>query len=307
MYCLSRGTYVKLRSYAAALRNILRFFSTFAKPLRPATWLCTHSIRFPALYTLGSRCTFLAMANNDIQDWAEIEGSYWADTIKAWVEEDRVMVGKFESRTEPLRRQLATLFDRREELTKQLQGVKGKCDLVKADLDGVSLQFQEAKQIIADDREGKDKSARVWFNYHGARTQQDEYTKSQGRVESSPARSGAAHKASATNPAMARLNTTNRKTKTTNQHRRSERKDDDTNIPSDQGAQLGHGRSPAPFACPFYLHDRHGWYDCLRKYTLNRIVDVRLHLCRVHLLQRNPGLIGELTSAPNSPDQKLDY
>ena len=32
-----------------------------------------------------------AMADNDVQDWAEIEASYWSDTIKARAEEDRIM------------------------------------------------------------------------------------------------------------------------------------------------------------------------------------------------------------------------
>ncbi|KAG8165932.1 hypothetical protein KVR01_004484 [Diaporthe batatas] len=113
-----------------------------------------------------------AMADNDVQDWAEIEASYWSNTIKNRAEEDRVMVGKFEDKTGPMRRQLALLFDQREELTKQLQDVKRKCDHVEADLDGVSLQFEEAKQIMAADRERKDESARAWFNYNKARTAQ---------------------------------------------------------------------------------------------------------------------------------------
>jgi hypothetical protein len=138
----------------------------------------------------------LAMAEAEAQDWAEIESSYWADTIKARAEEDRVMVGKFEARTAPMRRRLALLFDQREELTKQLQEVKMQCDLVEADLDGVSLQFEEAKQIMAVDRQRKDESARAWFNYnksrtaqlqpqqHGAVSQQNGYSKTKAGVES---------------------------------------------------------------------------------------------------------------------------
>lgn len=135
------------------------------------------------------------MADNDVQDWAEIEASYWSNTIKARAEEDRVMVGKFEDRTGPMRRQLAVLFDQREELTKQLQEIKRQCDHVEADLDGVSLQFEEAKQIMAADRERKDESARAWFNYNKSRTaepqaqqngvgpRQNGYTKTKGTRE----------------------------------------------------------------------------------------------------------------------------
>lgn len=144
-----------------------------------------------------------AMADNDVQDWAEIEASYWSDTITARAEEDRVMVGKFESKTAPMRRQLALLFDQREELTKQLQEVKRQCDHVEADLDGVSLQFEEAKQIMAVDRERKDESARAWFNYNKSRTTQPQpqqngagprqngYTKTKGRRESNTTGLGA--------------------------------------------------------------------------------------------------------------------
>ncbi|KAJ0104385.1 hypothetical protein J7T55_011170 [Diaporthe amygdali] len=126
------------------------------------------------------------MADNDVQDWAEIEASYWSDTIKARAEEDRIMIGKFEARTDPMRRRLAVLFDEREEYTKRLQEIKRQCDAVEADLDGVSLQFEEAKQITADDRERKDESARAWFNYNKSRTaqpqpQQNGHPKTKGR------------------------------------------------------------------------------------------------------------------------------
>ncbi|POS72267.1 hypothetical protein DHEL01_v209341 [Diaporthe helianthi] len=114
------------------------------------------------------------MADNDVQDWAEIEAGYWSNTIRARAEEDRVMVGKFEAKTAPMRRQLAMLFDQREELAKKLQEVKRQCDHVEADLDGVSLQFEEAKQIMAADRQRKDESARAWFNYNKSRTAQSE-------------------------------------------------------------------------------------------------------------------------------------
>lgn len=149
------------------------------------------------------------MADSDVQDWAEIEASYWSDTIKARAEEDRVMVGKFEARTGPMRHRLALLFDQREELTKQLQEIKRQCDAVEADLDGVSLQFEEAKQITAADRERKDESARAWFNYNksltvqpqpqpqaqpqqnGAGPRQNGYTKANGRRGSKSAGSRA--------------------------------------------------------------------------------------------------------------------
>ncbi|KAL1866178.1 hypothetical protein Daus18300_006842 [Diaporthe australafricana] len=114
------------------------------------------------------------MADNEVQDWAEIEASYWSDTIKARAEEDRTMMGKFEARTAPMRQQLAVLFEQRGELSRRLQEVKRQCDGVEADIDGLSLQFEEAKQITAADRERKDESARAWFSYNKSRTAQSQ-------------------------------------------------------------------------------------------------------------------------------------
>ena len=104
-------------------------------------------------------------------------------------------------------------------------------------------------------------------------------------------RSGAAYRASGTtNSSQVRLNTTNT---TRNQHRKRKRKDDDENEPPDRIQKPNPSQIPCPFACPFYLHDRHEWCNCLRNYTLNRIVDVRLHLLRVHLLAPQCPLCGE--------------
>jgi hypothetical protein len=69
-----------------------------------------------------------------------------------------------------------------------------------------------------------------------------------------------------------------------NQRGKRKRGDDDEKKPSKQKPKLDSDQCPTPFACPFYLHNRHEWHQCLRNYTLNRIVDVRLHLLRVHLL-----------------------
>lgn len=61
-------------------------------------------------------------------------------------------------------------------------------------------------------------------------------------------------------------------------------RDDDEKEPPSKNVKLDSGQSANQFACPFYLHARHEWHNCLRNYRLNRIVDVRLHLLRVHLL-----------------------
>ncbi|KAI7778910.1 hypothetical protein LA080_001516 [Diaporthe eres] len=62
------------------------------------------------------------------------------------------------------------------------------------------------------------------------------------------------------------------------------RREDDEKGRPEQIPKLDAGQSSSPFACPFYLYDRHEWHNCLRNYTLNRIVDVRLHLQRAHSL-----------------------
>lgn len=90
-----------------------------------------------------------------------------------------------------------------------------------------------------------------------------------------------------TNSTKGRLNTTNTPK---NQHRKRKRKDDDEKGPPEQVQKLDTGST---FACPFYLHDRHEWHNCLRNYTLTRIVDVRLHLLRVHLLAPQCPVCGE--------------
>ncbi|ROW12836.1 hypothetical protein VMCG_00211 [Cytospora schulzeri] len=106
------------------------------------------------------------MAENEAQNWAEIEAGYWNDTARNRAEEDRSMNAKFESRTGPIRQKLTELMDERQKLTLALQEVKKKYEAVEAELDGLGLQFEEAKQVTAVDRERKDESARAWFNYN---------------------------------------------------------------------------------------------------------------------------------------------
>ncbi|KUI65398.1 hypothetical protein VM1G_00464 [Cytospora mali] len=109
------------------------------------------------------------MAENEIQNWAEIEAGYWTDTMKTRAEEDRSMNAKFEARTGPIRQKLTELVDERERLSLALQEVKKQYDAVEAQLDNLGLQFEEAKQVTAADRERKDESARAWFNYNKSR------------------------------------------------------------------------------------------------------------------------------------------
>lgn len=104
-------------------------------------------------------------------------------------------------------------------------------------------------------------------------------------------RPGAAHRASGTtNSSKVRLNTTNT---TRKQQKKRKRQDDDENEPPDRIPKLDPSEFSCPFACPFYLHDPYEWCNCLRSYTLNRIVDVRLHLTRVHLLAPQCPLCGQ--------------
>lgn len=104
-------------------------------------------------------------------------------------------------------------------------------------------------------------------------------------------RSGAVHRACGTaNSAGARLNTTNT---AKHQRRKRKRREDDEKGRPEQIPKLDAGQSSSPFACPFYLYDRHEWHNCLRNYTLNRIVDVRLHLQRAHSLAPQCPICGE--------------
>lgn len=118
------------------------------------------------------------MADNEVQNWAEIEAGYWTDTVRARVEEDRSMSAKFETRTGPIRQRLTELVDEREKLSLALQEVKKQYEAVEAQLDSLGLQFEEAKQVTAADRERKDESARAWFNYNKTRN-----TASQGDTQ----------------------------------------------------------------------------------------------------------------------------
>lgn len=91
--------------------------------------------------------------------------------------------------------------------------------------------------------------------------------------------------------AEAQSNTTNR---TRNQRRKRKARDDDDKGPPEQTQKLDGSQPSNGFACPFYLNDRHEWHNCLRNYTLNRIVDVRLHLTRAHLLEPQCPICGEV-------------
>lgn len=103
-------------------------------------------------------------------------------------------------------------------------------------------------------------------------------------------RSGAVHRAcGTTNPADAHLNTTNI---ARHQRRKRKRREDDEKGRPEQIPKLDAGQPSSPFACPFYLYDRHEWHNCLRNYTLNRIVDVRLHLTRAHSLAQQCPICG---------------
>lgn len=101
------------------------------------------------------------------------------------------------------------------------------------------------------------------------------------------------------NSAKTRLNTTNTDR---HQRRKRKRKEDDEKGPPEQVPKLDPGQSSRPFACPFYLYNRHRWHNCLRNYTLNRIVDVRLHLTRAHALgPRCPICFEEFREDPAEP------
>lgn len=85
------------------------------------------------------------------------------------------------------------------------------------------------------------------------------------------------------------------------QRRKRRRKDDDERAPPEQIPKDSEQFS-RPFACPFYLYNRHRWHNCLRNYTLNRIVDVRLHLSRAHALgPRCPICFEEFRDDPAEP------
>lgn len=110
----------------------------------------------------------------------------------------------------------------------------------------------------------------------------------------------AAHRACGTpNSAKTRANTIN-----TDRHQRRKRKrrEDDEKGPPEQVPKLDPGQAARPFACPFYLYNRHRWHNCLRNYTLNRIVDVRLHLSRAHALgPQCPICFEEFREDPTEP------
>lgn len=109
----------------------------------------------------------------------------------------------------------------------------------------------------------------------------------------------AAHRACGPpNSAKTRLNTTD---PDRHQRRKRKRKDDDEKGPPEQVPKVDSGQSSRPFACPLYLHNRHRWHNCLH-YTLNRIVDVRLHLSRAHALgPRCPICFEEFRDDPAEP------
>lgn len=98
-------------------------------------------------------------------------------------------------------------------------------------------------------------------------------------------RSGVVRRTSAaSDSAKNRLNSTGTAGDQRGKGPRKRGRDDDEKAPPSKNVKLDSGQFPNQFACPFYLHDRHEWSNCLRNYRLNRVVDVRLHLLRVHLL-----------------------
>lgn len=146
-------------------------------------------------------------------------------------------------------------------------------------------------------------SRSLWYLYWGAAWGESVHAGEPAAGRSAGVcRTGAVHKASsATNSAaQARLNTTN---KTSNQRRKRKRKGDEEDEPPDQKAKLDPGQYSSPFACPFYLHDRQECRNCLRNYTLNRIVDVRLHLFRIHLLAPQCPICGEEFKGDTAEDR----
>lgn len=118
-------------------------------------------------------------------------------------------------------------------------------------------------------------------------------------------RSGAVHRGcGTTNPTEARLNTTDTPR---HQRRKRKRREDDEKGRPEQVPKLDAGQPSSPFACPFYLFDRHEWHNCLRNYTLNRIVDVRLHLTRAHSLAQQCPICGvEFKEDPAESDSAED-
>lgn len=145
-------------------------------------------------------------------------------------------------------------------------------------------------------------SRSLWYLYWGAAWGESVHAGEPAAGRSTGAcRTGAVQQASsATNSTQGRLNALN---KTSNQRRKRKRKGDEEDEPPDQKAKLDPGNSSSPFACPFYLHDRHECHNCLRNYTLNRIVDVRLHLYRVHVLAPQCPICGEEFKGDTAEDR----
>ncbi|KAH8762058.1 hypothetical protein F5883DRAFT_524080 [Diaporthe sp. PMI_573] len=75
--------------------------------------------------------------------------------------EDERMASKFEAKAAPIRHQLDLLLDEREKQTTQLEQTKESLDAAAAELNTFRNQYNEAKDIVAADREEKDKIARA--------------------------------------------------------------------------------------------------------------------------------------------------
>jgi septal ring factor EnvC (AmiA/AmiB activator) len=73
------------------------------------------------------------------------------------------MASKFESKAAPIGHQLDLLLDEREKRTTQLEQTKESLDAAAAELNTFRNQYNEAKDIVAANREEKDKIARAWF------------------------------------------------------------------------------------------------------------------------------------------------
>lgn len=107
-----------------------------------------------------------AAVETTTHDWAKIEADYWSEARKSEEEEDRSMMSKYDARTGPLREKHARLLEERQRLTALLQAAKMECDATEAQIDELDLQFEEARQIMANRRAESAASAVAFFELH---------------------------------------------------------------------------------------------------------------------------------------------
>ncbi|KAG8162727.1 hypothetical protein KVR01_007205 [Diaporthe batatas] len=122
-------------------------------------------------------------------------------------------------------------------------------------------------------------------------------------------RSGAVHRTSgASDAAKNRLNSMGASSDHRPKGPRKRGRDDDEKAPPSKNAKLDSDQSGLQFACPFYLHDCYEWHNCLRNYKLHRIVDVRLHVMRIHTLPPQCPSCGEEFEGdqPESADDRCN-